>query len=121
MMDEIEKIHESPYVMLIPLFILAAGSIFAGIIFKDLFIGYNKDIFWSDSIKFLIPLSTEHPPALIVYSTPILGPSKASAFIFAVPFLSIITENIFLNEIITMNTIIGGILGLIAIYIVNKK
>ena len=69
---KIEKIHESPYVMLIPLFILAAGSIFAGIIFKDLFIGYNKDIFWSDSIKFLIPLSTEHPPALIVYATPIL-------------------------------------------------
>ena len=69
---KIEKIHESPYVMLIPLFILAVGSIFAGIIFKDLFIGYNKDIFWSDSIKFLIPLSTEHPPALIVYSTPIL-------------------------------------------------
>ena len=58
--------------MLIPLFILAEGSNFAGIIFKDLFIGYNKDIFWSDSIKFLIPLSTEHPPALIVYSTPIL-------------------------------------------------
>ena len=58
--------------MLIPLFILSIGSIFAGIVFKDLFIGYNKDIFWSDSIKFLIPLSTEHPPSLIVYSTPIL-------------------------------------------------
>jgi len=59
--------------------------------------------------------------SVYIYSTPILGPSKASAFIFAVPFLAIITANIFLNEIITMNTIIGGILGLIAIYIVNKK
>ncbi len=70
---KIEKIHESPFVMLIPLMILGIGSILAGFLFKDLFIGYNSaDYFWSDSIKFLIPLSNEHPPYWIIYSTPIL-------------------------------------------------
>ena len=69
----ISEMHESPYVMLIPLIILAAGSIFAGFLFKDLFIGYeSSNYFWLDSIKFLIPLSTEHPPYWVIYATPVL-------------------------------------------------
>ncbi len=70
---KIETIHESSYVMLIPLIILAAGSIFAGFLFKDLFIGHlSGDNFWTDSIKFLTPLTTDHPPYWIVYLTPIM-------------------------------------------------
>ena len=34
----IEETHESPLVMLIPLVILAIGAIFAGYLFKDLFV-----------------------------------------------------------------------------------
>tara|TARA_B100001996_G_scaffold296468_1_gene236774 strand:- start:587 stop:2500 length:1914 start_codon:yes stop_codon:yes gene_type:complete len=68
---KIEDMHESPYVMLLPLFILAIGSIFAGFFLKELFIGhYSSSYFWGDSIKFLIPLSTEHPPYWILYFTP---------------------------------------------------
>jgi NADH-quinone oxidoreductase subunit L len=59
--------HESPLVMLLPLFILAIGAIFAGFLFKDLFIGHSgENSFWGDSIKFLNPLSTEHPPLLFL-------------------------------------------------------
>ena len=68
-----EKIHESPIVMILPLIILSVGSIFAGFLFKDLFIGYSDNFnFWNDSIKFLNPLSNEHPPLFIVIITPIL-------------------------------------------------
>ena len=59
--------------------------------------------------------------SIYMYSTPILGPAKASVFIFSVPFIAAITSNIFLNEAITMNIIAGGLLSLIAVYIVNKK
>ena len=45
--------HESPLVMLIPLNILSIGAIFAGFLFKDLFIGMVIHNFWGDSIKFL--------------------------------------------------------------------
>jgi len=70
---KIEEMHESPYVMLIPLIILAIGSIFAGFFFKELFIGHNaSNDFWANSIKFLSPLSHEHPPLWVVYSTPII-------------------------------------------------
>ncbi len=42
--------HESPMVMTIPLFILALGSIFSGIIFADYFIGYYKKEFWDGAL-----------------------------------------------------------------------
>ena len=70
---KIEEMHESPMVMLIPLVILAIGAIFAGFLFKDLFIGHGGlNNFWGESIKFLKPLSTDHPPLWIILITPIL-------------------------------------------------
>ena len=70
---KIEQMHESPTVMLLPLIILSLGAIFAGFLFKDLFIGHGgENHFWGESIKFLNPLSTEHPPLWIVLTTPIL-------------------------------------------------
>jgi NADH-quinone oxidoreductase subunit L len=68
---KIEEMHESPIVMLIPLIILAIGAIFAGFLFKDLFIGHENH-FWGDSIKFLNPLSIDHPPLWVILITPIL-------------------------------------------------
>jgi NADH-quinone oxidoreductase subunit L len=59
--------------MLTPLVILAIGAIFAGYFFKELFIGHSSsNYFWTDSIKFLIPLSSDHPPLWIIYITPII-------------------------------------------------
>ena len=70
---KIEAVHESPVVMLLPLIILAIGAIFSGFLFKDLFIGLgDENNFWGESIKFLNPLSAEHPPLLIILITPII-------------------------------------------------
>ena len=70
---KIEEMHESPLVMLIPLVILSVGAIFSGFLFKDLFIGHGDHAyFWGDSIKFLNPLSTEHPPLWFILLTPTL-------------------------------------------------
>ena len=69
----IDETHESPFVMLIPLFLLAIGAIFAGYTFKELFLGSGEiNIFWQDSIFFLKPLSTDHPPFWFLIITPIL-------------------------------------------------
>ena len=59
--------------MLVPLIILAVGAIFAGILFKELFIGHDSSYaFWGDSIKFLEPLSKDHPPTWFIFLTPVL-------------------------------------------------
>ena len=69
----VDKIHESPLVMIAPLVILAIGAIFAGMAFKGLFIGHEIAYeFWGKSIKFLEPLSTDHPPTWFLFLTPIL-------------------------------------------------
>jgi NADH-quinone oxidoreductase subunit L len=43
--------HESPFSMLIPLFVLAAGSILAGFPFKEVFTGHGTEEFFRESIK----------------------------------------------------------------------
>ena len=70
---KIEETHESPLVMLIPLILLSLGAIFAGFVFKELFVGQGGvNNFWGQSIFFLEPLSTNHPPTWFLILTPIL-------------------------------------------------
>jgi len=68
----IEKTHESPLVMLIPLIFLALGALFAGYAFKDLLIGHHYLDFWKKSIFFI--KETEHLdlPFWLLFSTPVL-------------------------------------------------
>jgi NADH-quinone oxidoreductase subunit L len=46
-----EQARESPLVMIIPLGVLAVGSIFAGFPFQDLFAGHGASDFFRDSLK----------------------------------------------------------------------
>ena len=70
--QSINSLHESPYVMLLPLIILALGAIFSGILFKDLLIGEESLIFWNKSILFLQTQSYDHIPIWILLITPLL-------------------------------------------------
>ncbi|MBK5911666.1 NADH-quinone oxidoreductase subunit L [Rhodothalassium salexigens] len=48
--DVMGHIHESPMVMLVPLFVLAGGAVFAGLAFQDWFVGDGRLAFWAGSI-----------------------------------------------------------------------
>jgi NADH-quinone oxidoreductase subunit L len=78
-----EAAHESPWVMLVPLGFLAAGSIFAGYPFKELFEGHAVSEFFGDSIKFAtgshILEDMHHIPYLIT-----LAPTVMMAIGFAI-------------------------------------
>jgi NADH-quinone oxidoreductase subunit L len=50
-LDHHEAAHESPLWMLIPIGILAAGSILAGFPFKELFAGHGVEEFFRESVK----------------------------------------------------------------------
>jgi NADH-quinone oxidoreductase subunit L len=45
-----EHVHESPWVMLIPLLVLSAGAIFAGRLLNGWFIGEEQEQFWNHAI-----------------------------------------------------------------------
>ena len=49
----IEKTHESPLIMLIPLIFLALGALFAGYAFKETLIGHYYLDFWKNSVFFI--------------------------------------------------------------------
>jgi len=77
---DIKDLHESPFVMLVPLFILSIGAVFSGLFFKELFVGSESSkLFWKESILFIEPLSKEHPPLWFLLLTP-------SFVIVAIPF-----------------------------------
>jgi len=68
----IEKTHESPLIMILPLIILAFGAIFAGLFFKEIFIGQESKDFWKSSIFFLKETEHQHIPLWLLLTTPTL-------------------------------------------------
>ena len=48
--DVLSHVHESPKVMLIPLYILAIGAVVAGFAFKEYFFGHDYAAFWGNSL-----------------------------------------------------------------------
>lgn len=55
------------------------------------------------------------------YATTQLGAEKASSFIFIVPLAAAVSSGLALGEQIQPHTIAGGILGIVAVYMINKK
>ena len=55
--DVMHHAHESPPVMLVPLFILAVGALFAGVVFKEFFFGHEYAEFWKGAL-FTLPGNT---------------------------------------------------------------
>jgi len=68
----INKLHESPFVMLMPLVLLAIGAIFSGYLFKELFISESSIHFWKNSIFFIELKPHDHLPLWLLLLTPLL-------------------------------------------------
>ena len=50
-----------------------------------------------------------------------IGAVKASSYIFVVPLTAIIFSKIILNEQVLYTTVLGGVLSVVAVYLINKK
>jgi NADH-quinone oxidoreductase subunit L len=90
--EHYEAAHESPFWMLIPLFVLAAGSILAGFPFKELFAGHGVEEFFRDSVKMnphIIEDMETMPPWLAPLPTVMMVLGLAVSYIFYIrrPYL----------------------------------
>jgi NADH-quinone oxidoreductase subunit L len=74
--------HESPLVMLIPLFVLAAGAVLAGAVFYPYFIGPNVEAFWGGVIA-NAHKEEHHFPDWVIW-VPVAV--TAAGFLLALPF-----------------------------------
>ncbi len=95
-----ENVHESPNVMLVPLYVLAAGALFAGIVFAPYFIGHEQALFWGSAIQPQEPVLEEmhHVPEWVK-----LSPFIAMVIGFAVAFLFYIRDTSLPQKLAAMN------------------
>lgn len=82
---------------------------------------YKADFtFWAN-LFFSATITTSLATTFYFIATAKIGAGKASSFIFMVPFSAALGSWMFLNEIPEIHTIAGGLLGIAAVYIINKK
>ncbi|HKS19420.1 MAG TPA: NADH-quinone oxidoreductase subunit L [Bradyrhizobium sp.] len=89
-----EAAHESPLWMLIPIGILAAGSILAGFPFKELFAGHGVEEFFRDSVKMnphIIDEMHHIPQAIAFLPTVMMALGFVVSYIFYIqrPYLPV--------------------------------
>jgi drug/metabolite transporter (DMT)-like permease len=77
-------------------------------------------IFWGN-LFFSATITTSLATTFYFIATAKVGASKASSFIFMVPFSAALGSWLFLGEVIELHTIIGGLLGIVAVYILNRR
>ena len=70
-------VHESPKVMILPLFVLAIGALFSGYVAYDYFVGAKAAEFWGDAILILdhhkALENAHHVPAWVKFSPIVVG------------------------------------------------
>jgi NADH-quinone oxidoreductase subunit L len=74
--ETLHHVHESPWIMLIPLFVLAAGAVCAGFLVEHWFVGDGRGEFWRNSILVL----PQHDS--------IAAAEELSAFIYFLPLVA---------------------------------
>ncbi|MDB5272626.1 MAG: Integral rane protein [Chitinophagaceae bacterium] len=77
-------------------------------------------IFWWNML-FSAVITTAFATTFYFVATSKLGASKASSFVFLVPFSAAMGSWIFLHEQPQWHTVAGGLMGIGAVYVLNKK
>lgn len=76
--------------------------------------------FWGN-VLFSSVITTTFATTLYFFATSKIGAEKASSFIFIVPFTAALSSFFIVGEHILPHTIVGGILGIAAVYMINRK
>lgn len=97
----IQRAHDAPFIMALPLLVLVVGSIFVGYILKDMFIGLGTD-FWGNALLVLptnvTVLESEFLPAIIKLIPVLFSITGASIALFIYTYMkSVIYEFVHSN------------------------
>jgi len=80
----------------------------------------KESIFWLN-LFFSAVIVTAIATTVYFLATTRLGSEKASSFIFLVPLAAAVSSWLLLGERILPHTAIGGVLGMAAVYMINKR
>ena len=88
---------------------------------KDILLIFTYDwIFWVNMF-FLSVGAMVFGTTVYFFGTTRLGPEKASAFIFMVPVTALFFSVLVIGERLEITTMIGGMMTMIAVYLINKS
>lgn len=90
--------------------------------FSELYDDLNKadGVFWFNIIYFGV-INSAIATTCFLFVSARIGAEKASTYIFIVPSTAVLTSWFFTGETILWNTVVGGILGVFAVFIINGK
>ena len=93
-----DHVHESPWVMLVPLLLLSVGAIFAGYALHEYFIGHDQEAFWNGAI-FNLPAkhaidAMHHAPAWVPVSVLVVAFSGIALAILLYGFMPAVPARI---------------------------
>lgn len=77
-------------------------------------------VFWGNMF-FSATITTAFATTFFFVATTKIGASKASSFIFLVPFSATLGSWLILSEAPTWNTLVGGVIGIAAVLVLNRK
>ena len=88
---------------------------------EDLLIIFNFDtVFWLN-LMMLSVLAMSFGTSIYFLASLRLGPRRSSSYIFLVPITAMGFAMYFLSEPLQLSTLFGGILGIMAVYLINKE
>jgi drug/metabolite transporter (DMT)-like permease len=77
-------------------------------------------VFWLN-LFFSATITTSIATTFYFYATARIGVNKASSFLFLVPFSAALGAWLFIGEVPQWHTVVGGLLGIVAVYVLTKK
>lgn len=77
-------------------------------------------VFWTN-LFFSSAIVTALATTVYFFTTTKIGAERASSFMFIVPLVAAISSWVFLGEVIHVHTAVGGVLGISAVYVMNRK
>ncbi|NCN11595.1 MAG: DMT family transporter [Leptospira sp.] len=82
---------------------------------------FEQDILFWSQVSYLAIVSTTFGTTVYFFAASRLGSRRASSFIFLVPVTALFGSWIFLNEIPSISTVLGGVFAILAVTILNSK
>ncbi len=76
--------------------------------------------FWANILYFGI-INSALATTCFLYAAAQIGAEKASSFIYIVPSMAVLSSWLIMDEKIEWFTIVGGILGILAVFVINGK
>ncbi|PLX70909.1 MAG: hypothetical protein C0602_05260 [Denitrovibrio sp.] len=113
--------YVSLYTFSFYLFMFTSVIIFVIIYAKGLTVAVPANTMFVSNIMLIAVGATTYGTTIYFIATNVLGSQKASSFIFLVPLNALVMSYLFLGEAIKINTVVGGLCAITAVYLINHK